>query len=103
MNAKMKYLRMTQSNSLATMARISSPALGVGLQVGTGRSPKRQEQLADEHRGDLNVRQNAIGLEKVHTTLSGRRGQKVSMDFPAGLWIVLTFSSRGNNLGEWGD
>ena len=98
----MKYLRMAQTSHSATMSQISSPPLEVGLEFGIGRGPKTQEQVLDKHRGDLNVRQNAIGLEKVHTTLSGRRGQKVSMDFPAGLWIVLTFSSRGNNLGEWG-
>ena len=39
MNAKMKYLRMTQTSNSATMSQVSSP-LEVDLEIGIGRGPK---------------------------------------------------------------
>ena len=97
----MKYLRMTQTSNSATMSQVPSPPLGVDLQIRIARSPKRQEQLPDMHRGDLNLRRQAIISAMMHMALSSQKGQGVSVDFPAGPRIVLTFPSHGNNSGEW--
>ena len=95
-----KNIRMIQTSSSAMKSQIPSPPLGVDLQIGIARSPKRQEQLPDKHRGDLNLRRQVIISAMTHMALSSRKGQGVSVDFPAGLWIVLTFPSHGNNSGE---